>query len=457
MTSQRIQRLKRKLQESRYRLITGAPELAAPLMKLLYVATKDVCRMSTNGSCIYFDPAWLEKLGDRSLDFALCHQLMHLKLGHTTRSPLYKGERYHCACNIIANSHLIAYGFTEEKLPGIGELYRETLFPRVEGRFLTPIEAFKMIPFDPAKMSAPKRRKLLLDSDEWWDQTADRGESGKIVLCPEDPDPIDLIPSDRIIGILERVQKEYNKQQMIEIAEPESVEEDVLDDFSAEYITMPKPQTGLKETIQELRGMKSRDEEEIGENGLTERAIRNVRIIPKDWRTLLHHFIMDETRDYNFTPPDRRMQELEFFLPNYNESQTPRHNVLFMVDISASLTEEEVSMATAELCAAIEQFDGMLQGFIGFFDIKVRRIIPITGAENLMKLTPMGGGGTEFGCIFEYVRSAMAADRPSEIVIMTDGKGDFPDHSETMGIPVLWLLTTNRIHIPWGQAAYFTR
>ena len=54
---------------------------------------------------------------------------------------------------------------------------------------------------------------------------------------------------------------------------------------------------------------------------------------------------MDETRDYSFTPPDRRLQDLDFFLPDYNESETPRLHVLFMVDISASLKDQEVAMA----------------------------------------------------------------------------------------------------------------
>lgn len=457
MTSQRIRRLKRKLQESRYRLISREPVLAAPLVKLLYVATKDVHRMSTNGACIYFDPGWLEKLCDWSLDFALCHQLMHIKLGHPERSPLYKGARYHFACNVVVNSHLIAYGFTEKKLPGIGEIHHETIFPKVEGSSVTPAEAFKMIPFDPAEMSAAQRRNLLFDSDEWWDRTTDRGESGVIVLCPNDPEPDDLVPSERIIGIIDRVLKEYRKQLMPETVASDTVEVDDLEDFSAEYIAGPKQRSELKETLQELRGLKSRDKEAFGDYALAERVIREVSIIPNDWRTLLNHFIMDDTRDYDFTPPDRRMQDSDFFLPDFNESQTPRLHVLFMVDISASLTEQEISIAAAELCAAMEQFGGMLHGSIGFFDTKVRRVIPITSAENLLNLTPACGGGTEFGCVFAYVRNAMAADLPSEIVIMTDGKGDFPDYSEAMGIPVLWLLTTNRIRIPWGQAAYFRR
>lgn len=70
-----------------------------------------------------------------------------------------------------------------------------------------------------------------------------------------------------------------------------------------------------------------------------------------------------------------------------------------MVDISASLKDQEVAMAAAEICAAIEQFGGMLSGSIGFFDSEVRRVVPITSAENLLQLKPYSGGGTSFQCI----------------------------------------------------------
>ena len=67
------------------------------------------------------------------------------------------------------------------------------------------------------------------------------------------------------------------------------------------------------------------------------------------------------------------------------------------------------------------------------------------------------GGGTSFQCIFDYVREHMSDNVPSEIVIMTDGKSDFPEYEASSGIPVLWLLTNNRVRIPWGQAAYFRK
>ena len=85
MTEQRKRRLKRQLQESRYRLNKLNEEFAAPLKEMLYVATKDVKRISTNGACIYFDPDWLQKLGHTEMDFILSHQLMHIALGHIDR------------------------------------------------------------------------------------------------------------------------------------------------------------------------------------------------------------------------------------------------------------------------------------------------------------------------------------------------------------------------------------
>ena len=300
MTDKRINKLKRKLQEARYRLLTREPELAAPLVEMLFVTNVDVRRMSTNGSCIYFDASWLEKLDDNSLDFALCHQLMHIRLGHLSRPQFYKGDRFHFACNIVVNSSLIRYDFTDE------------------GCELTPYEAFQMTPLDPSTLSDAQRRNLLLDSDEWWDRPNARTEDGVLILSPDDPDPDDLIPSERIRGIIERVCKGFRKQEMPEVYRPEADDDDELDDLIFEYTT--RPSANLKEAIREIRGSKDRDAENYDSSTLCERVLHRSKITTHDWQSLLNHFIMDETRDYSFTPPDRRLQDLDFFLPDYNES-----------------------------------------------------------------------------------------------------------------------------------------
>lgn len=92
-----------------------------------------------------------------SLDFAARHQLMHIRLGHLSRPQFYKGDRFHFACNIVVNSSLIRYDFTDDKLPESARSTMRLFYPKVEGCELTPYEAFQMTPLDPSTLSDAQR------------------------------------------------------------------------------------------------------------------------------------------------------------------------------------------------------------------------------------------------------------------------------------------------------------
>ena len=156
MTEKRIQKLKRKLQDARFRLYERVPEFAAPLYSMLFAAVDTIPRMSTNGACIYVNPGWLQGLPPVSLELMLGHQLMHIELGHIDRPRYYAGERFHLACDIIANSHLRTMGYAYDTLPRVGTLFHETFYPPTEGLGLTPEEAFALQGF-PKEMAAKAR------------------------------------------------------------------------------------------------------------------------------------------------------------------------------------------------------------------------------------------------------------------------------------------------------------
>ena len=46
---------------------------------------------------------------------------------------------------------------------------------------------------------------------------------------------------------------------------------------------------------------------------------------------------------------------------------------------------------------------------------------------------------------------------PSCIVIVTDGRGDYPAQEEARGVPVLWLLYGSAPFPPWGKRARIPR
>ena len=168
----------------------------------------------------------------------------------------------------------------------------------------------------------------------------------------------------------------------------------------------------------------------------------------------MNTFIQEEVCDYSFTPPDRRMQDSEFFLPDYNVFVERPKEVLFMVDTSGSIDEDTLSMVYGEICNALTQFHGGLEGILCFFDTRVHQPMPFSSIGDLLCIHPYGGGGTNYHCIFDYVSRTMTVGAPANIVIFTDGEAEFPKESAANNIPVLWLFSNQEVTPPWGKYAY---
>ena len=448
MTEKRIQKLKRKLQEARYAAIQRNPAFAFPLLEKLYVAVSDVSRMSTNGSCIYVNPNWLQSISMTALEFMLAHQQMHITLGHIERSQLFAGERYHLACDIVANSHLTDLGYVYDQLPGVGKLYCKTFYPIAEGKTLEPEQAFRWIPFDPDSLRDRKAVRYVIDSESWWSRKDDRGEHGIILLSPEDDDPVDLTIDQTELRW--NVRKEWRPPR-----HPEEVQTDPGAEREGKQ-DRKKPGDGpgdgeQKSRLSELRRIKAQDEQRASREA-------NLRFWQKpndprlDWRLLLNTFLQEQLCDYSFLPPDKRLSDSDFFLPDFNEGELSPQTVVFAVDTSGSIEEEMLSSVYSEICGALEQLDGKLIGVLLFFDTRVYRPIPFSTVEELLNVKPFGGGGTDFSCLFSFLDSSDLT--PASLVIFTDGQGDFPDERAANNVPVLWLLSRDNVQVPWGRCAY---
>lgn len=443
MTDERKKKLRKKLKESRKRIFLMDMEFAEPLREMIFVATKDVKKISTNGSCIYFEPEWLWKLSENALDFILSHQVMHIALGHINRPKFYRGDRFHLACDIVANSHLAALGYEDEKIAGIGTIYRETFYPKTAGILLTSEKALLGVPFDPAELEAAEKRRYMIDSEKWWEEKPDRGENGIIVLSMEDEEegdfPEESIGKRHITSKKEifRYEEDEEKKKFQEKKNPSKSR-----DKSAE------------DKILSLRDCKKREQEKGMAEEFTERAWRRALYSDTDWRNLLNSFIQEDVFDYSFTPPDRRNCDLEFFLPDFNVLDQMPKKVLFMVDTSGSVDDKLLSAVYGEICNAINQFNGGIQGLLGFFDSKVYRPESFSGVDDLLTIKPRGGGGTDIFGVFDYVENEMTENPPSSMVIFTDGKGDFPEKVMCKNIPLLWLISDKSIVPPWGNYAY---
>lgn len=353
----------------------------------------------TDGRKIYFGPSFLNNLDDDELDFIMMHEVMHCALQHCIRGKDYDQEAFNIACDIVVNSNILESNKGNIKSITLKK-YGESMHVAPdgeEGRFYTAEEVYAMLPVKGKKKGASGMMGSGGNGGDNWDDHSKWG------TADED-------------GSLK---DEWSKN--------------LLDASEAIEIRDPSNKRGLIPLC-------------------ADRIIKELRKPQTDWRTILNDFVQEEITDYSFTPPDRRFDESPFFLPDYNEKDETVKDILFMIDTSGSMSDEAITAVYSEIKGAIDQFNGHLQGWLGFFDAEVVEPKPFSSEEEFRIIRPKGGGGTRFDIIFKYVEKHMDT-LPASIIIMTDGYADFPKEEEAMEIPVLWLLVTDDVEPPWGKVA----
>lgn len=353
----------------------------------------------TDGRKIYFGPSFLNNLDDDELDFIMMHEVMHCALQHCIRGKDYDQEAFNIACDIVVNSNILESNKGDLKSITLKK-YGESMHVAPdgeEGRFYTAEEVYAMLPVKGKKKGASGMMGSGGNGSGNWDDHSKWG------TADED-------------GSLK---DEWSKN--------------LLDASEAIEIRDPSNKRGLIPLC-------------------ADRIIKELRKPQTDWRTVLNDFVQEEITDYSFTPPDRRFDESPFFLPDYNEKDETVKDILFMIDTSGSMSDEAITAVYSEIKGAIDQFNGHLQGWLGFFDAEVVEPKPFSSEEEFRIIRPKGGGGTRFDIIFKYVEKHMDT-LPASIIIMTDGYCNFPKEEEAMEIPVLWLLVTDDVNPPWGKVA----
>lgn len=397
---------------SRMRILCNNGFYGLLLMHMVYSIDANCETACTDGFRIYFGPDFLDSLSDSELDFVMMHEILHVVLQHCLRGVDLDAERFNIACDIIVNSNILL----SENM----NKHAITLKQYGESMHIAP------------------------DGKEGYEYTA---EEVYEMLPPSKASNNELISGGFAPGRAKQTQGERDKNP-----------KGIWDDHS---------RWGMTEEDDILRDVWVKRFEDVCEaisirdpsntRGLmplfAERLLNELRKPQIDWRLILNDFIQEEVVDYSFNPPDRRFDESPFFLPVFNGKEDMIEDILFMIDTSASMSDEMITAAYSEVKGAIDQFDGKLKGWLGFFDAAIIKPKPFTDEKEFKIIKPAGGGGTDFQIIFEYVQKHMSDNPPASIIILTDGYAPFPQEYLTNGIPVLWLLNNEIVDPPYGKIA----
>ena len=429
MTEQRKRRLKQKIQHARERLMESDPFFALLLMYLKFVAVPEMKKMSTNGQCIYFSPDFVDKLYEHELDFVLCHQIMHIIYGHIFRPFDLAGDDYHFACDILVNANLCSYDFASSRFSHLGDIHYKIPGQDINPAEKTAEEIYGLLPYNIYMFDERTRSRFLIDNDLMWDKDATE-ISGEIII--DIPKQSSILRDGLIIESF--------------------CEGDLTDGGCGSDDGLKEEWKGRVALV--AKSILSEDTNSIGAGNVPEFVKRMIEKMGKpsiDWKNILNNFLQECICDYSFSPPDRRFLDTGFFLPDFNEKDFVSKEILFMVDTSGSVNDEDLAKVYSEIKGAIEQFGGKLTGRLGFFDADVIPPIPFDSISDLMRIIPYGGGGTDFTVIFDYIRNNYNNELPSCVVIFTDGYGPYPAETETRGIPILWIINNLRITPPFGR------
>ena len=400
---------------SRMRILYNHGFYGLLLMYMIYAVSEEIETACTDGVRITFGIDFLDSLSDSELDFVMMHEILHVVLQHCFRGDVEDPEAYNIAADIVVNSNIMLENGMKASSITLSK-YGTSMHVAPdgkEGHEYTAEQVYAMLPKNLNKKGNNKSPGSAVGR-------------AKKEISKEQHQPV-------------RVWDDHSRWGKYE-------EDDTLRDVwvkrfedAAEAIKIRDPSNA--------RGLLP---------AFAERILKELKKTQTDWRTILNDFIQEEVVDYSFTPPDRRFDDSPFFLPDFNGKEDRVEDILYMIDTSGSMSDDMIAAAYSEVKGAIDQFNGKLKGWLGFFDAAIIKPQPFSDENEFKTIKPAGGGGTDFQIIFEYVFHHMSDKLPASIIILSDGDAPFPLEKLAGGIPVLWLLNNEEVNPPWGKVARIT-
>jgi predicted metal-dependent peptidase len=395
-----------KIIRARVKMLFQQPFFGTLISRLqIFPADSWLSTMAVDGKYMYYNHAFVNALEMDELVFVLAHEVLHMVYDHICRTTDYGMDHQlaNCAQDYIVNDELILakVGTFPTTVPGLHDLkYRGWSSEKVYDDLLKK------------QKNDPNAGKSLDDMlDKLLDEHLNGNNSSKSKDGKEGNGPSPSGPA--------KMTEEERKQLKAEL------KQNIIN--SANLTGIGNLPAGVQRLVNDL-------------------------LAPKmNWKELLQCQLNSIVpADYSFLRVNRKGWDLDCILPGMTEM--PMLKIACALDMSGSITPKMVQEFLSEVAGIMQQYP-MYEIRVFCFDTKCYADQTFTSenGENICSYIPLGGGGTDGGAIFRYMKDEGFV--PDRLVIFTDGYvGDFGDENYC---PTVWILKGSNVVPPFGMHAYF--
>ena len=352
---------------------------------------------ATDGRNFYYNSRFIQMLRPKEIEFLFGHEVLHCVYDHFGRRGDRDPQLFNIANDFCVNADLIKH-HVGEKITTVPCLYD----PKYDG--MSSEEIYDILYEKADKIDIGKLLDQMIDEhlDGEGDSDGD-GEDGKGKGRPK------LTAEER------QAIKDEIKEAMLAAAA-------TVDGAG----NLP---AGVKRLIQEL----------------TEPQM--------NWRELLRMQLESTIKsDYTWMRASRKGWHMDAVMPGMKLD--PMIDIAVALDASGSISETMLKDFLGEIQGIMESFPAY-RIHVVTFDTEAYNPVQYD-SENLDDICDYeikGGGGTDFDCIFNYLKANEI--EPKRLVVFTDGY-PFGSWGDENYADTVWILHgTTTIEPPWGQHAYY--
>jgi predicted metal-dependent peptidase len=172
-----------------------------------------------------------------------------------------------------------------------------------------------------------------------------------------------------------------------------------------------------------------------------------------DWRTLLQQQIESTIKsDFTFQKINRRSWHMDAILPGMNNDE--KIDVCIGLDMSGSISNKMARDFLSEIKGIMDAYEDF-NIKVWCFDTSVyaEQDFDPSNGEELIDYVPIGGGGTDFECNWEYMKEK--GIEPKKFIMFTDGY-PFGSWGDELYCDTVFIIHgSDQIVPPFGTYAYY--